>query len=43
MCRLAPLLPTEPEPRLLHSEPEAGRWRRLQALVFRWLPLESQL
>ncbi|MEN1957889.1 phospholipase D family protein [Luteimonas changyuni] len=32
-----------PEPRLLHSEPEASRWRRLQALVFRWLPVESQL
>ncbi|GGK02924.1 phospholipase D family protein [Luteimonas terricola] len=32
-----------PEPRLLQSEPEASRWRRLQALVFRHLPLESQL
>ncbi|WP_449283993.1 phospholipase D family protein [Luteimonas yanweni] len=32
-----------PEPRLLHREPEASRWRRLQALVFRHLPLESQL
>ncbi|MGY1459019.1 MULTISPECIES: phospholipase D family protein [unclassified Luteimonas] len=32
-----------PEPRLLHNEPQASRWRRLQAFVFRWLPLESQL
>ncbi|WP_133000962.1 phospholipase D family protein [Luteimonas arsenica] len=32
-----------PEPRLLRSEPEAGRWRRIQAWAFRWLPLESQL
>ncbi|HEY4530454.1 MAG TPA: phospholipase D family protein [Luteimonas sp.] len=30
-------------PRLLDREPDASRWRRLQALVFRWLPLESQL
>lgn len=27
----------------LRQEPDAGRWRRLQAWVFRWLPLESQL
>ena len=30
-------------PRLLDTEPDATRWRRFQALVFRWLPLESQL
>ena len=30
-------------PRLLRGEPEAGRWRRIKATVFRWLPLESQL
>ena len=33
---------TDP-PRLLHREPDASRWRRLQAWIFRWLPLESQL
>jgi len=32
----------EPAPRLLRSEPGASRWRRIQATVFRWLPLESQ-
>ncbi|MGY0651361.1 phospholipase D family protein [Luteimonas sp. A537] len=32
-----------PEPRLLRNEPEASRWRRIQATVFRWLPVESQL
>ena len=30
-------------PVLLDAEPAASRWRRLQARVFRWLPLESQL
>ncbi|WP_343225003.1 phospholipase D family protein [Luteimonas sp. MC1895] len=30
-------------PRLLATEPAASRWRRLQAWVFRRLPLESQL
>ena len=33
---------TDP-PRLLQREPDAGRWRRFQAWMFRWLPLESQL
>ena len=32
-----------PEPALLHAEPAASAWRRLQATVFRWLPVESQL
>ena len=41
--RLAWLDAAGPEPRLLHSEPGASRWRRMQAAVFRWLPLESQL
>lgn len=30
-------------PRLYDSEPEAGAWRRAQAAVMRWLPIESQL
>ncbi len=30
-------------PRLLRAEPDASRWRRLQAWAFRHLPLESQL
>lgn len=33
----------QPPPRVLDREPEAGAWRRFQALVFRWLPIESQL
>ncbi|NLA68342.1 MAG: phospholipase D family protein [Gammaproteobacteria bacterium] len=41
--RLAWLDAAGPEPRLLRSEPDASRWRRLQAWAFRWLPLESQL
>lgn len=32
-----------PEPRRLRTEPEASRWQRIQATVFRWLPVESQL
>ncbi len=30
-------------PRVLHTEPESTTWQRLQAFVFRWLPVESQL
>ena len=30
-------------PRLYTREPEAGAWRRAQAAVLRWLPIESQL
>ncbi len=29
--------------RVYRSEPEADAWRRAQAAVFRWLPIESQL
>ena len=32
-----------PAPVLLRTEPAASRWRRIQATVFRWLPVESQL
>jgi putative cardiolipin synthase len=31
------------EPRRWTREPEAGVWRRLTAMVVRWLPIESQL
>ncbi|MBJ7573805.1 phospholipase D family protein [Luteimonas sp. MC1828] len=30
-------------PRVHDREPEAGAWRRAQAAVMRWLPIESQL
>lgn len=32
-----------PGPQLLRREPAASPWRRIQATVFRWLPVESQL
>ena len=33
---------TEP-PQVLDTEPESTAWQRVQARVFRWLPVESQL
>ena len=30
-------------PRLLTREPDAAFWPRVQATIFRWLPLDSQL